>query len=296
MKTKLTFFVIYFFISCNSVPLDMEIPNNFSWQGHRGARGLLPENTIPAFKKALDLGMPVLELDIAISADKQVVVSHEPWMSAEICLDKNGRELSEEEGKVLRLYEMNYSEIALYDCGTKTHPRFPEQEKMRVAKPLLSDMVKEVEAYAKEKKYSAPYYNIEIKSEPAYDTILSPRITEFVRLTIESITKLGIRERTNLQSFDLRALEEIHLQAPRIEIAYLVEDELDTAKALAKLTFTPDIYSPYYRLVNHRMLEITKNKGIKVIPWTVNETEEMKQLIGLGVDGIITDYPNRIPK
>lgn len=274
----------------------MEIPKDFSWQGHRGARGILPENTIPAFKKALDFGMSVLELDIAISADNQVVISHEPWVSAEICLDKNGAVLSEEAGKALRLYEMNYAEIALYDCGSKPHPRFPEQEKMKVVKPLLREMVAEVEAYAKEKNYPAPFYNIEIKSEPAYDTFLSPPIADFVRLTIETITELRIKDRTNLQSFDLRALEEIHKQDPKIVVAYLVEDELDTAEALNKLTFKPDIYSPYSILVNHKMLEITKKKNIKVIPWTVNAWNDMEWLIGLGVDGIITDYPNRILK
>jgi len=108
----------------------MKVPENFSWQGHRGARGLLPENTIPAFKKAMDLGMGTLELDIAISSDRQVIVTHEPWMSAEICWDKEGNEMTEDQGKSLHIYKMTAAEVSLYDCGTKKHPRFPEQEKM----------------------------------------------------------------------------------------------------------------------------------------------------------------------
>ncbi len=274
----------------------MQIPKNFSWQGHRGARGLLPENTIPAFKKAMDLGMSTLELDIAVNADKQIIVTHEPWMSAEICWDKDGKKMSEATGKSLRIYEMNVDEIALYDCGTKNHSRFPEQEKMSVTKPSLKDMVEAVEAYAKEKNHPLPFYNIEIKSEADYDGILSPPIADFVSLTIAAITGLGIKDRTNLQSFDLRALEEIHKQAPEITIAFLVELEFDAPTALKKLSFKPEIYSPYYKLVNEDMMRVMKERGIKVIPWTVNETAEMKELINLGVDGIITDYPNRIPK
>jgi len=274
----------------------MQIPENFSWQGHRGARGLLPENTIPAFKKALDLGMNTLELDIAISADKQVIVSHEPWMSAEICLDKEGKEISEAEGKSLRIYEMTTAEIALYDCGMKNHPRFPEQEKMKAIKPSLKDMVKSVEAYAKEKNYPLPFYNIEIKSQEDYDTVLSPPIAEFVSLTIAEITELGIKKRTNLQSFDLRALEEIHKQDSDIDVAYLTEFELNPVTALENLSFKPEIYSPYYKFVTQSMINTMKERGIKVIPWTVNETEEMRELIALGVEGIITDYPNRVPK
>lgn len=274
----------------------MQIPTDFSWQGHRGARGLFPENTIPAFKKAIDLGMPVLELDLAVSADSQLVVSHEPWMSAEICLDKNGNEISEEEGKALRLFNMPYTEIKLYDCGTKHHPRFPEQEKMKVAKPLLKDMVTTAEAYAKKQGKAAPFYNIEIKSDAAYDGVYSPAVADFIRLTIEEVHTLGITSRTNLQSFDLRALEEIKRQAPDIKVAYLVEKDIDTAAALKQLSYTPDIYSPYHQLVNAKMIDLCHSKSIKVIPWTVNETARMEQLINIGVDGIITDYPNRIPK
>jgi len=115
-------------------------------------------------------------------------------------------------------------------------------------------------------------------------------------LTIAEITDLGIRERTNLQSFDIRALEAINEQAPDIVVAYLTEFELNPRTALENLTFKPGIYSPYYQFVNEYMIKTMKEKGIKVIPWTVNETEDMLDLIALGVDGIITDYPNRIPK
>lgn len=275
---------------------DMPVPENFSWQGHRGARGLLPENTVPAFLTALDSGMNTLELDIAVSADSQIVVSHEPWMSAEICLDKTGAEFSKAEGEKLLLYRMPYSEIALYDCGRKKHPRFPEQKRIKVHKPLLTEVIRAADAHAREKGYPLPSYNIEIKSDPAYDGRLTPPVAEFVALTLRTLNESGIAGRTNLQSFDLRTLEEIRRQNAKMPVAYLTETETDTEAALAKLSYRPDIYSPYYLLVNQKMIEVAHARNIKVIPWTVNETADMQRLINMGADGIITDYPNRIPK
>lgn len=271
----------------------MNIPDTFSWQGHRGARGLLPENSVPAFLKALELGMNTLELDIAVSADAQIIVTHEPWLSAEICTDKQGNEMTEETGKKLRIYEMTAAAIANYDCGTKPHPRFAEQKKLRTHKPTLDEVAAAADAYARQHKLPLPHYNIEIKSQPDYDTVLTPPIADFVALTVKTVRELGIAERCNLQSFDLRALEEIHKQAPDIPVAYLVESATDTEAALSLLTFKPEIYSPYYPLVNQKMRDLTRRRGIKIIPWTVNDVEVMKKLIALGVDGIITDYPNR---
>lgn len=278
---------------CPNTPENMQIPENFSWQGHRGARGLLPENTVPAFLKAQELGMGTLELDIAVSRDSQIIVTHEPWFSAEICLNKNGNEITEEEGKKLRIYEMTAAEIAEYDCGSKAHTRFAEQEKMPAYKPTLRAVVEAADAYAREHNLPLPAYNIEIKSEPDYDGVLTPPIADFVALTVKELRDLGIDKRGNLQSFDLRALEEIHKQAPDIAVAYLVEAAVDTEAALNLLTFKPEIYSPYYPLVNQKMRDLTRARGIKIIPWTVNDTVTMKKLIALGVDGIITDYPNR---
>ena len=97
-------------------------------QGHRGCRGLLPENTIPAFLKAIELGATTLELDVVISKDKQVVVSHDPYLSHMICLNAKGEAISEEEEKEYNLYKMSYAEIAQCDCGSQPHPGFPEQE------------------------------------------------------------------------------------------------------------------------------------------------------------------------
>ena len=114
-------------------------------QGHRGARGLMPENTVPSFIHALTLGVTTLELDVVVSRDSQVVVSHEPFLSSTICLSPDGKAIPVEEEKRYNLYQMDYDDIRRADCGSKGNPRFPEQRKMAVAKPLLTEVIDSVE-------------------------------------------------------------------------------------------------------------------------------------------------------
>jgi glycerophosphoryl diester phosphodiesterase len=132
----------------------------FDWQGHRGARGLMPENSVPAFLKALEFPVSTLELDVAISQDSQVVVSHEPWFSHHICSLPEGGAVTEEQEARLLLFQMPYSEIQRYDCGIRGNERFREQQAMPVVKPLLSDVVLAVEAYCRKSGRALPRYNI----------------------------------------------------------------------------------------------------------------------------------------
>ena len=111
----------------------------FDLQGHRGARGLRPENSIPAFIIALDSGVTTVELDLAITKDKQIVVSHEPWMSSSICLQPDGSAISEKDQKSFNIYQMDYEEVRQFDCGSKGHDGFPDQVKLPTTKPLLRD-------------------------------------------------------------------------------------------------------------------------------------------------------------
>lgn len=179
----------------------------FDWQGHRGARGLLPENSIPAFKKALDLGVKTLELDVVISKDKQVVVSHDPFFSSGICLQANGKEINEKEEKQFNIYQYPYDQIKDFDCGSKGNARFPEQQKMKVAKPLLSDVFTEMEKYRQERNLPVFSYNIEIKSSPDGDNIFHPAVKEFSDLVQAVIKQHLPAERITLQSFDFRVLK-----------------------------------------------------------------------------------------
>jgi len=259
-------------------------------QGHRGCRGLMPENSLPAFEKAIKLGITTLELDVVISKDEKVVVSHEPYMNHEIALNSNGEEISKENEKSYNLFQMTYDSIRLFDCGSKPQPRFPKQKNIKVYKPLLSEVIKRSDAQSK----TVITYNIEIKSQPSYDGIYTPEIQEFVSLVLDVIIAQGVTERVILQSFDLRVLEEVKKQNPKITTAILVDVNENISKKLSKLSYKPDIISPYFKLLDEAIVTEFKSKDYKVIPWTVNSYEDIILMQKLKVDGIISDYPNLV--
>jgi glycerophosphoryl diester phosphodiesterase len=260
-------------------------------QGHRGTRGLMPENTIQAMKKALDIGVETLELDVIISKDKQVVVSHDPYMSADITTKPDGTPVTADEQKSINLYQLSYDQIKKYDVGSKKHPQFPEQQNFRAYKPLLAELIDSVDAYAKAKKLPMPRYNVEIKMSPQTDSVYNPAPAEFVRLVMP-ICQQKLGKRYNIQSFDARPLQLIHKQYPSVTLAYLTANPKTVAENLATLGFTPDIYSPYYKTVTGETVTFCHDKKMQIIPWTVNTKPEIDTLVKLGVDGIITDYPN----
>ena len=266
----------------------------FDIQGHRGARGLLPENTIPAFIRALELGVTTLEMDVVISKDSQVVVSHEPWFSGVICTQPSGEPVPEEDDRSFRIFEMTYDEVARFDCGSRGNPRFPRQEKMRVVKPLLRDVIEAAEAYGREHRLPPIQYNIETKSQPEGDGLFHPDPATFTRLLHEVVEATGIKERSYLQSFDMRTLQFARTHDPSWRLVLLIEPSGDAGLAanLERLGFTPLVYSPYYQLVDSALVETTHARGMQLIPWTVNTLEEMQHLKALGVDGLITDYPD----
>jgi glycerophosphoryl diester phosphodiesterase len=268
----------------------------FDWQGHRGARGLAPENAIPAFLTALSFAkITTLELDVAISADGKVVVSHEPWLNAKICLDAKGHALNEKKKEEVNLYKMDYKEIVKCDCGSRGNPSFPEQKAIFAYKPLLSDVVNEVRQYVKKAGKSMPQFNIEIKSGPSSDGIFTPEVNVFAEIVRKEIKKLKIQDISSIQSFDPRALRYLHKKDKELVLVYLVEKVEDVKQQIDLLGFTPAIYSPYFEKVTSATVDQCHKMGMKIVPWTVNDTEQMKKLILLGVDGIITDYPDRIP-
>lgn len=263
----------------------------FDLQGHRGARGLFPENTIPAFLYALDLGVTTLEMDVAINAEGSVILSHEPWMSAKICSHPDGRKVKKSEAENLKIYTMSDADVAGFDCGSRGHPGFPEQKAMQVSKPKLVDVFKAVSLRSAETGREPVLFNIEIKSAPEGDNVFHPEVDQYARALYDVLQQSGVLERTSIQSFDPRALEAAHLIDPDVSLVFLVENRKSFQKNLSRLSFTPDIYSPNYKRVKKNMLEVAHQQGIRVIPWTVNKEKAMRKLIALGVDGLITDYP-----
>ena len=268
--------------------------SSFDIQGHRGCRGLYPENTIKGFLKAVDLGVTTLEMDVVISKDKKVLLSHEPFLSQEICYDSTGAEIPDSMARAYNLYQMTYEEISKCDCGSKPHGGFPDQVNIVSHKPLLKDVIREVEAYTKENGLPPVSYNIETKCSPEGDDIFHPKPAEFVDLLMEVVEVCGIKSRLIVQSFDVRTLHYVLEAYPATTIALLIEDNPDFEYNLQKFGSIPDIYSPNYFLVSKELMEFARDNNMKVIPWTSNDRTSMGELLVLGVDGIITDYPNQL--
>ena len=264
---------------------------NIQVQGHRGERGNLPENSIPAFLGALRKGVDVLELDVVISKDQQVVVSHEPVMLPLYMLTPEGDSIPQD--KNYNLYQMDYAEIKQFDGGSKGNVRFPQQQKMKTYKPLLSEVFDMVSATIKEEGLKPVKFNIEIKSVPEEYDVFQPQPEAFVDLVMGVIQEKQMEEHINLQSFDPAILEVVHTKYPEIELAYLV-GENTYAENKTNLTFQPEIYSPFFKLLDTAEVAQIHKDGLKVIPWTVNEPEDIEQVIALKVDAIITDYPERV--
>jgi len=266
----------------------------FDKEGHRGCRGLMPENTIPAYLKAIDLGVTTLEMDAVITKDSEVIMSHEPFFNHEITTKPDGSFVKETEERSLNIYQMDYAEIKKYDVGLKPHPRFAQQQKMKAVKPLLKDVIDSVAAHMMTMKRPPVFYNIETKSEPAGDGIYHPEPAKFVELLMAVIKEKGIEDRTIIQSFDIRTLQYLHEHYPAIKTALLIEEtnKKSFALQLKDLGFIPAIYSPAYQLVTPFLIKQCHDTGVKIIPWTVNEKTEIERLKKSGVDGIISDYPD----
>lgn len=282
LRNSIILILVISLMSCN-------IEKQLDIQGHRGCRGLYPENSLPAFDKAIEHGVTTLELDIAITKDKKVVVSHEPFMSRTICFNPEGDEIPEDMDMKYNLYEMTHNEIKQFDCGTKFHPTYPDQKKLKTYKPLLS----EVFELAKTKNPDIKF-NIEIKSKPEYYGIYTPQPDEYVKIVLDEIEESGLFSNVNLQSFDLVILEEIKKQSPIMPVALLVDEDETIVTKLEKLSYKPEIISPYFKLLTSEIINEYHAQNYLIIPWTVNEEQDLLKMLRWNVDGIITDYPDRL--
>jgi glycerophosphoryl diester phosphodiesterase len=259
--------------------------------GHRGARGWRPENTIVGFEWALKQGVDVLEMDVCISKDGVVVVSHEPWMNPEICSLPGGAEdLAIERGK-FNLFQMTVEEIQQVDCGGKGHPKFPNQRAVPASKPTLREVIEFSEGIASELDKEVKY-NVEVKHRDDWEGVFCPSADVFVGLVLNDLNYCGVRSRSCIQSFSARVLEEVHIQAPEMSTAWLIDSMGSITQQLGRLSFQPSIYSPNWQLLQPVDVDVLHARGIRVIPWTVNDSSAMDALMAMGVDGIITDYPD----
>ncbi len=222
------------------------------------------------------------------------MLSHEPFFNHEISTQPDGSPVTEAEEKSLNIFKMDYETVKRYDVGLKAHPRFPRQQKLAAVKPLLSDVLEAVKQYMMMARRPYPNFNIETKCLPETDQLYHPKPAEFVDLLMGVIKEKQLEAQVIIQSFDIRTLQYLHEHYPDIKTALLVETgvkgPLDVQ--LQQLGFIPTVYSPEYVLVTEAMINDCHQKGMKIIPWTVNEKEKIDALTKLGVDGIITDYPD----
>lgn len=284
----------------------------FDLQGHRGARGLAPENTLPAFAHALTIGVTTLELDAGLTEDGVVVVCHDRRLNPDIARGTDGRWLV---GRTRTIRELTFHELGRYDVG-RTRPgsdysrRFPSQRRMDgVRIPKLEDVF----ALARKAHNDEVRFNIETKLSPlAPDETAGP--DEFARAVITVVRASHVERRTTIQSFDWRTLALVQREAPEIATAYLTSDAENVRDAgaaaspwtngirLADHGSVPRmvkaaggrIWSPNYGDLTEALVKEAKGLGLGVLPWTVNDPPDMERLIDWGVDGIITDYPDRL--
>lgn len=268
----------------------------FDIEGHRGCRGLYPENTIVAFIEALKLGVNTLEMDVVVSKDGKLVVSHDPYVNPDFCDFPEGQPSESDAIKYAKLYNMTYEQISHYDCGSRLNSKFPEQKKMFANKPLLIDVIDTVEKYIKQKNLPPVQYNIETKSTPEGDDVDQPKPDVFAKLLYDLLKQKNVLNKCIIQSFDPRTLQVIHKVDANANTALLIADIDSFDKNIKQLGFIPSIYSPNFILVNEKLIAKCHEQKIKIIPWTINDEDKMKKLKELGVDGIITDYPDRAIK
>jgi glycerophosphoryl diester phosphodiesterase len=287
----------------------------FDLQGHRGARGLAPENTLPAFARALSIGVTTLELDAGITEDGVVVVCHDRRLNPDIVRGPDGRWLG---ARTRTIHELTFRELARFDVG-RIRPgsdysrRFPDQRRLdNVRIPKLE----EVFDLARHARNAAVWFNIETKISP-----LAPAETvgpeEFARSLIKMIRDNGVAQRSIIQSFDWRTLATVQREAPEITTSYLTEQQQanDTIGAandaaspwtngirfrdhgsVPKMVKSAGgkIWSPSFRDLTEPLVKEAQDLGLRVLPWTVNERADMERLIEWNVDGVITDYPDRL--
>lgn len=267
------------------------LPEGFELQGHRGCRGYYPENTIPAFIHALELGANTLEMDVVISKDSQVVVSHEPWFAPEFCSKPDGSPVLGDE--LLYLYLMDYDSIRKYDCGKRGNPKFPQQKAMPAYKPLLRDVIDSVKVWCKSNGKRFPYLNIETKIEPGWENRLTPSPDTFMIYLYQELERSGVKNLSCIQSFDVRTLQYLQTIDGAMTTALLIDNNNPVEFNLSQLGFLPSIYSPDHKYVTPEMIAKMRELGMRIIPWTVNEKADIQKMVDMGVDGIISDYPDR---
>ena len=254
---------------------------------HRGFRGLHPENTIKGLQKALTYGA-VLEFDLAITRDKQVVVSHDPVLNPKITQGPNGKALGNEK---IRIYQMDYTTLSAYDVGQTLNKDFPEQERYPAHIPLFRELVDSVEVFAAARGISHPTYFMETKLNPKTDGINHPGPKEFVDLMMQVVKKKGIQNQVIVQSFDPRTLQILRKEYPQIKLALLAKDSTSLGDNVKNLGFVPEYYSINAQYISQELVEQCHKIKTELIVGNCDDYQEILRIAKLGVNSVISDFP-----
>ncbi|MBN8555570.1 MAG: glycerophosphodiester phosphodiesterase [Deltaproteobacteria bacterium] len=273
---KKIYFYLIFFLTSFDLLAAIEI------HGHRGARARRPENTLPAFEYAMKIGADVLELDMNITKDLKIVVSHDSFISPRLCLDEK-----KNPAKKIPIYSLTLEEVKKFDCGSIKNSKFPDQVPVPGAKIPTLDEVFNLAGPSKIQ------FNIETKIDPRVPD-LSPSPEVFAKLVVDEIEKHHLVSRVVLQSFDYRTLEEAKKLNPKIRISMLIQnsDLPNWLKIAEKLQ--AEIISPEFVWLNSPIVEEAHAAKLKVIPWTLHSKSEWREAKAWNVDGIITDDPEAL--
>jgi glycerophosphoryl diester phosphodiesterase len=242
--------------------------------GHRGARAVMPENTMPAFEYAIGAGVDVLELDLAVTKDNVVVVSHDPTINATIC--EGGR-------PHVAIRELTLAELRKYDCGGRRNPAYPKQ------KPVPGTRIPTLDEVLDLAKRGSFEFNIETKISPEHPA-LAPPPAEFANLVLDAIRKHKLERRVIVQSFDFRTLHAMRKLAPEIRLSALYEGRPKDFVQIAREAGAT-IVSPQFTLVTKEQVASAHQAGLQVVPWTANTPADWEKLAAAGVDAIISDDP-----
>ena len=264
-------------------------------QAHRGGAALYPENTIPAMINAVKIGTKTLELDLQITRDSQVVVSHDSYLNSMKALFLDGSSIPKELESKLQIYNLDYDSICQFDVGTLKTPLYPSRKNLYCVIPTLTNLIDCVESYTSSRGLEPVNYNIEIKSGVEKDEKITPAYQTFCDLSLRVLLGKNIKSRLCIQSFDSRTLNYIHQKYPGISLSYLVEEtDVTVSTLLKKLDFVPDIISPLHSIVDDKFVSEAHDYAMKVIPWTVDTQEEVLRLKAIGIDEIITNIPDSV--
>ncbi|WP_316849150.1 glycerophosphodiester phosphodiesterase family protein [Pedobacter agri] len=265
----------------------------FSAEAHRGGRGLYPENTITAMLQTMKIdGITTLEMDTHITKDGKVVVTHDDYLSPAFMLTPDGKEIPATDAKKYPVFGMDYNDLKAFDLGSKYFDSFPKQQKSKQYIPLLSTLIDSVQAEIKKAKHKQFNYNIETKCSEKGDGITNPEPEVFVKLLMDVIEKKKITPFVVIQSFDKRTIQIINKKYPKVKTSFLVANKKSYEENIADLGYKPFILSPVWQMVTEELVNKAHADGVKVIPWTANNAEEIRKLRALKVDGIISDYPD----